>query len=313
MMPAFYKREKMDKFYRQWNSRLGLEILKIQQMNKYGLFPTPEQKDTMTNELAAYVDASENYEKSQKYDDVYVTDHKPVEKKVISNNEEEDAELYAYQQSIDDYNNDSTEVSVFGVRNGKYERGTLLQRALDPFSGAGRDENGTIILEVNDKDLAHEGLDSEEGLRAEYANLNSKDDVWDVDAEDENQLRIDLLEELENGKTDFEIKNFEAILNKQLGIFPEGKYDFVGDLKDAYKSSLSTSTEAKIFNNIPSHAFWDIKTPQQTKNIIRMNRYNPFRGREFDNFFEMRDSEEYIHRQHVKNNINDSISTHRRY
>jgi hypothetical protein len=168
-------------------------------------------------------------------------------------------------------------------------------------------------LEVNDKDLAHEGLDSEEGLRAEYANLNSKDDVWDVDAEDENQLRIDLLEELENGKTDFEIKNFEAILNKQLGIFPEGKYDFVGDLKDAYKSSLSTSTEAKIFNNIPSHAFWDIKTPQQTKNIIRMNRYNPFRGREFDNFFEMRDSEEYIHRQHVKNNINDSISTHRRY
>jgi hypothetical protein len=125
-MPAFYKREKMDKFYRQWNSRLGLEILKIQQMNKYGLFPTPEQKDTMTNELAAYVDASENYEKSQKYDDVYVTDHKPVEKKVISNNEEEDAELYAYQQSIDDYNNDSTEVSVFGVRNGKYERGTLL-------------------------------------------------------------------------------------------------------------------------------------------------------------------------------------------
>lgn len=183
-------------------------------------------------------------------------------------------------------------MTVFGVRNGKYERGTLLQRALDPFSGAGRDENGTIILEVNDKDLAHEGLDSEEGLRAEYANLNSKDDVWDVDGEDENQIRIDLLEELENGKTDFEIKNFESILNKQLGIFPDGKYDFVGDLKDAYKSSLSTSTEAKIFNNIPSHAFWDIKTPQQNKNIIRMNRYNPFRGREFDNFFEMRDSED---------------------
>jgi len=104
-------------------------------------------------------------------------------------------------------------VSVFGVRNGKYERGTLLQRALDPFSGAGRDENGTIILEVTDKDITHEGIDSEEGLRAEYSNLNSKDDVWDVDGEDENQIRIDLLEELENGKTDFEIKNFEKILN----------------------------------------------------------------------------------------------------
>jgi hypothetical protein len=55
MMPAFYKREKMDKFYRQWNSRLGLEILKIQQMNKYGLFPTDAQKDEMTNEMNAYI------------------------------------------------------------------------------------------------------------------------------------------------------------------------------------------------------------------------------------------------------------------
>jgi len=64
MMPAFYKREKMDKFYRQWNSRLGLETLKIQQMNKYGLFPTPEQKDAITNELAAYVQSCEDFEKS---------------------------------------------------------------------------------------------------------------------------------------------------------------------------------------------------------------------------------------------------------
>jgi hypothetical protein len=282
-------------------------------MNKYGVFPTKEQKDIMTNETSAYIQASENFENSQKYNDVYVTDHKPVERKVISNTDEEDSDLYAYNQAVDDYNNDNSSVTVFGVRNGKYERGTLLQRALDPFSGAGRDENGTIILEVNDKDLSHEGLDNEEGLRAEFNNLNSKDEVWDVDGEDENQIRIDLLEELENGKTEFEIKNFESILNKQLGIFPDGKYDFVGDLKDAYKSSLATSTEAKIFKNIPSHVFWDIKTPQQQKSIIRMNRYNPFRGREFDNFFEMRDSEEYIHRQHVKSNINDSISTHRRY
>jgi len=282
-------------------------------MNKYGLFPTEAQKDAMTNEMDTYVDASEKFERSQKFNDVYVTDHKAEDKKVISNNEEEDSDLFLYNQAVNDYNDDKSEVTVFGVRNGKYERGTLLQRALDPFSGAGRDENGTIILTVSDKDIAHEGLDSEEGLRSEFANLNTKDDVWDVDGEDENQIRIDLLEELENGKTDFEIKNFEAILNKQLGVFPDGKYDFVGDLKDAYKGSLATSTEAKIFNNIPSHVFWDIKTPQQEKPNIRMNRYNPFRGREFDNFFEMRDSEEYMHKQKVRNNINDSISTFRRY
>jgi hypothetical protein len=64
MMPAFYKREKMDKFYRQWNTRLGLEILKIQQSNKYGLFPTEAQRDEMTNEMNTYISQSENYEKS---------------------------------------------------------------------------------------------------------------------------------------------------------------------------------------------------------------------------------------------------------
>lgn len=44
-----------------------------------------------------------------------------------------------------------------------------------------------------------------------------------------------------------------------------------------------------------------------------MNRYNPFRGREYDNFFEMRDAENYIDMQNKKENKNDSISTFRRY
>jgi len=192
----------------------------------------------MTNEMEAYIADCERFDKGQKFNDVYVTDHVPEDKKVISNSEEEDAELYNYSKAVDDYNNDDSDVKVFGVNRGRYERGSVMQRALDPFSGAGRDENGTIILEIIDKDIAHEGLENEEGLRAEFANLNSKDEVWDVDGEDENQIRIDLLEELETGKTDFQIQNFEAILNKQLGVFPEGKYDFVGDLKDAYSSSM---------------------------------------------------------------------------
>lgn len=117
---------------------------------------------------------------------MYVTDHVAKDKIVISNSEEEDSDLYQYKQAVDDYNNDDSSVSVIGVRNGAYERGTLMQRALDPFSGAGRDENGTIVLKVIDKDLKHQDIDNEEALRAEYANLNSKDDVWDVDGEDEN-------------------------------------------------------------------------------------------------------------------------------
>jgi len=50
----------------------------------------------MTNEMNAYIAASDEFEKSQKFSDVYVTDHKAKDRKVISNSEEEDADLYAY-------------------------------------------------------------------------------------------------------------------------------------------------------------------------------------------------------------------------
>lgn len=30
-MPAFYREEKMDKFYRHWAHRLGLEVIKMKQ------------------------------------------------------------------------------------------------------------------------------------------------------------------------------------------------------------------------------------------------------------------------------------------
>ena len=64
---------------------------------------------------------------------------------------------------------------------------------------------------------------------------------------------------------------------------------------------------------IPDHVFWDIKKPLGKKDIIPKNRYNTFRGREYDNFFEMRESEEYLEKQTVKENKNDSISIYRRY
>jgi len=106
-----------------------------------------------------------------------------------------------------------------------------------------------------------------------------------------------LLQELDENKSIFKADDFEKILVKELGVFKDGeKYDFVKDLKDAYKNSLKTTTEDKILATIPDHVFWDIKKPLQKKAIIPKNRYNPFRGREYDNFFEMRDSEEYLDR-----------------
>jgi hypothetical protein len=43
----FYKSEKMDKFFRHWHHRIGLENLKKLQVIKYGLNPSDQQLDQM--------------------------------------------------------------------------------------------------------------------------------------------------------------------------------------------------------------------------------------------------------------------------
>lgn len=123
-----------------------------------------------------------------------------------------------------------------------------------------------------------------------------------------------MVAELEDNKSPFNIDDFHAVLNKELGVFGnEDKYSVTKDLKEAYQTSLSKSKEQQIFETIPAHYFWDIKRPQQKTGFFRENRYNQYRGAEYDNFFEMRDAEEYFERQEKKGNVANSVSLHRRY
>ena len=86
------------------------------------------------------------------------------------------------------------------------------------------------------------------------------------------------------------------------------------DLKQAYSESLSTPMERQILKTIPSHAFWDIKKPlHQGGGYKRENRYNPFRGREYRDFFDARDAEEYLDVGVHHRNLNNSVSTHNQY
>jgi hypothetical protein len=118
-----------------------------------------------------------------------------------------------------------------------------------------------LIYRVEDKELGFFDLANEESIKTEYAYLKSKDEVWEIDDEDEEAVRLGLMDELERGQTPFDINYFENVINKELAVFPDGKYDYVRDLKDAYSQSLKTTREEKIFANIPDHVFWDIKTP----------------------------------------------------
>lgn len=124
---------------------------------------------------------------------------------------------------------------------------------------------------------------------------------------------MQLLKELYQAKPGYDMDEWKDIVAKELGVFDKGKYNFAHDLKSAYHRSLKTNTETKILEKIPDHFFWDIKAPQLAKPIMRKNRYNPFRGREFDNFFEIRASEEYMNRNNKKENIDNSTSLYRRY
>lgn len=74
MMPSFFKEEKLPKFYRHWNHRLGLEILKIKQAMEH----VPGDRELYRKhkeEIEAYINNVYQVEFEEKLKDVYVTDH----------------------------------------------------------------------------------------------------------------------------------------------------------------------------------------------------------------------------------------------
>ncbi len=158
------------------------------------------------------------------------------------------------------------------------------------------------------------GLDDEEQLRKEYEKGKAKCEQWEVDEDDENIFREALLQEMLEANTPFDVDSWPDIMARELGVFSKDEeYDYSKDMREAFSNSLKQTTEQRIFNTLPQHVFWDIKTPQMHQPYIRQNRYNPFRGREFENFFEMRASETYMDTQHHKSNINDHVSIYRKY
>jgi hypothetical protein len=76
-----------------------------------------------------------------------VTNHEPRQKKFLTATSDEDEQFYRYKQSLAQYN---SEVVPPRIRPsfGRYERGTLLQRILDPLAGAEKLDNGALFYEV---------------------------------------------------------------------------------------------------------------------------------------------------------------------
>merc|ERR1711885_60713 len=223
----------------------------------------------MATEISNYVDACYQDEANDQLKDVYVTDHVAKEPLRLTNSEEEDQDFESYEQSVEAYNAEASSVATAG-NTGKFARGSLLQRITDPFDGAPRNAEGTILYSVKDSELAGLGLDDEEYLRHLYNKRVADDEVWDVDEEDEEAFRLGLVEQLESNQTPFDVQRFHDQLNKELGVFDKGeKYSYVKDLKEAYQDSLRVPLDQRIFDTIPAHYFWDIKRPQFQAPIAR--------------------------------------------
>lgn len=242
-----------------------------------------------------------------------MTDHVPAPKQYLTTSAAEDDDAAEYERALAEYN--TAQVQKVSSGDHRYEKGSLMQRMFDPFAGAARAEDGAIEYTLDEKELASMQLNDEAHLRDMYARANADAEVWDCDPEDEEAWNNVLVEELDTAKSPFKVDEFRAVLDKELGVFQkEEKYDFVKDLKEAYSESLSTPIERQILNTIPAHAFWDIKKPLQgAGGYKRENRYNPFRGREYNDFFDMRDSEEYLSLSAHHRNLNNSVSSHAQY
>ena len=91
---------------------------------------------------------------------------------------------------------------------GKYPKGSFLQRMFEPFAGATKDEHGTLVYTLEEQELAEHHLNDDEKLRAEYEKAKEKVEAWELDEENEGARDKALLKELEEDRSQFSINEF---------------------------------------------------------------------------------------------------------
>lgn len=132
-------------------------------------------------------------------------------------------------QSVDEYNQDAPK-RVSEVESGRYERGSLKQKLFEPLAGAKRDQNGTLVYTVQDKELSY-ALNSEH-LRRQFERAQSQE-ALEFGEEEADELRVALLDEMRGN--DLPVDDWNEMLDRELSVFKNGeKYDYVTDLRRTY-------------------------------------------------------------------------------
>ena len=306
--PIWFTREKQNKFFEQYALRLDFEVLKMKHAKEFRRGDLA-QRDRQTQEVSQFLEQAQKKVMDREFGDVYVTDHKHVAPKYSTLTDEENAEYYHYMRKLQDYNAQPfKEPRQTRFNSGRYEKGSMLQRILEPLAGAETMDNGTVFYELTEKEIA--GQLTEEKLRAKFEKLKT---LEALEGEDQEEVQAMMFDQLE--AQGINLEEWDKILAQEFNTFKEGEsYDYVTDLRRTYDASLAESTASKIFRRIPDHVFWDIKKPQvNTGEKMNLNPYNTARKYPFETFFEMRQHEEWLKSKEEQRNLNNNISKHTRY
>jgi hypothetical protein len=279
--PAFYKDHKLQRYFKQWSLRLGLEQIKLRHA-KIMRPNDPAQQRQFKQEVMSYIAHAYEQDQGAAMENVFVTDHKLVPKKYSTLSEEEDAHFYRIEQDLAAHEERVGKINLTRESRGRYERGSLAQVVFEPLAGATKDENGTTVYRMTEREVNF-GL-TEEGMRKEF-DLRNNLESMDFGEAEGNDLRVMFFDQMEQDSP-FNENDWSAVISKEFNVFQEGeKYDYVKDMRHAYSEGLSKSLSDKIFETIPDYVFWDIKKPINMETNHHIHRYNPARPLTETSFF----------------------------
>jgi len=179
----------------------------------------------------------------------------------------------------------------------------------EPLAGATRLDNGTIYLEIVDKDV--EIACSEEKARKQFELIKEDGTLEEEDGSDE--LRVQMTkssDEVGNIEVDMLREKMEA----EFASFLKGeKYDYVTDMRKAFAYDLAKPMSYKIFKTLPDYVFWDIKKPRQEELETYDNPYNSGRAHPHVNFFETRKLEDWHNIRKDKRFLDAGVSRYGNY
>ena len=231
MIPTWYKKDKYQKFLKQWEIRKEFEALKMQQAIEHR--PGDKlQYDEHTRQIEDFLAKAEEKMHEEQLKDVYTTDHTPKQKKFSTTSEEEDLQYYNYMKSLEDYNRkyDGSSTPLNLRSSGKYERGSLLQKMFEPLAGSTRLDNGSIYLEINDKDL---GSLTDEAKARQLYELYKNDQTCE-EADDSDEIRIAIVKDAES-EFDVDREALREKMDNEFAAFLKGeKYDYATDLRRSF-------------------------------------------------------------------------------